>query len=453
MFVCPATAQGQFGLGIIGTHDARHIGVQCKHYVKKGIALGTVEGDVEKADKAGIAVDHVIFATTAANKSELVLKVRALSDERKAAGKFTVSVAFWQELSGMLRLNKDVAREYIPGFPGGALLQVRDTTEATLAIVRSSSERDSEFHADVRGQLMGITERVASPAAASLPQSQGTEAEPLIAKSLDLSRDKLLVCQPKKAIELLVSLGNPDRFRDNYSRFRWHTNRAAAYLLDGKKKEAAREYVAAAAGDPNLEKAWVNRAHAHLRLDDAQASLDTSCEGLRAYPESGPLWALHVAAQQLAGHAERERDVPRHIRETADVRFTLSHVRYKQGRLEESFDLLLDSVSVDSPSLEVRRHYLAASLSWATVDPVAAHHDQLLPVSAGVKLHDFSRSGHAVLLRPCSSIASISDGLLRVSLLNCCGSGGKWPARPPSGARVRAQAASRTSRTLQFQTG
>lgn len=371
--------QGQFGLDIIGTNGDQQIGVQCKHYVKKPFTLATVEGDVEKADNAGLAVDHVIFATTAANKSELVLKVRDLSNARKKAGKFTVSVAFWQELSGMLRLNKEVAREYIPGFPGGTLLQVKETSEATLAIVTSSSESTTEFQAEVRSRLAGITEHVSAAAAASsLPQSQGTEAEPLIAKNLDIVRSKLLEGRPKEAVELLESLGNPDRFRDTYSQFRWHTNRAAAHLLEGKKPEAAREYLTAAAIDSNLEKAWSNRAHAHLLLDDEAASLAASREGLRAYPESAPLWALHVGAKQLAGDAEPDRDVPKHILETSDVRFTLSHVRYKQGHLEESLDLMRLCAEGDTPSLEVRRSYLAAALTWATVDPVAAYHDQLL---------------------------------------------------------------------------
>jgi hypothetical protein len=40
-------------------------------------------------------------------------------------------------------------------------------------------------------------------------------------------------------------------------------------------------------------------------------------------------------------------------------------------------------------------------------------------VSAGLKLLDFSRSGHAGLLRPFSSIASSSNDLLRVDLLDC----------------------------------
>ncbi len=372
--------QIQFGLDFIGTHGTQQIGVQCKHYVKKPFTLATVEADLNKADDAGIVVDHVIFATTAANKSELVLKVRELSNARKKAGKFTVSVAFWQELSGMLRLNKEVALEYIPGFPGGTLLLTKEAAEETLAAVRSSSDRDSEFQAEMREQFTGITNSISTMVAPpSLPESRGTETEPLIAKSLDLVRGKLLDGRPREAFELLDSLGNPDRFTDEYSQFRWHTNRAAALLLDGKKPDAAREYLAAAAIDPKLEKAWCNRGHGHLLLNDANAALEAIREGLAAYPESAPLWSLHIAAKQLAGDAEPDRDVPKHLLNTTDVRFTLSHVRYKQRRLEDSFDLIRLCAVVDTPSLEIRRCFLAAAMSWAAVDPVAAHHDQLLP--------------------------------------------------------------------------
>lgn len=372
--------QGQFGLDILGTCNGKQMGIQCKHYVKKPFTLGTVKTDVQKADAAGIAIDHVIFATSASSKSDLVLRVRELSEERRKLGKFTVSVAFWQELSGLLRLNKKVAREYIPGFPGGTLLRTKEAAEETLAIVRSSSERDTEFQADIRGQLTGIADHMSSMATTeSLPESRGTEAEPLIAKSLDLVREKLLASCPKEAFELLESLGNPDRFTDTYSQFRWHTNRAAALLLEGKKADAAREYLVAAAVDPKLEKAWSNRAHGHLLLNDANAALSAACEGLAAYPESTPLWALHVAAKQLAGDAEPEREVPKHLLDTPDVRFTLSQVRYKQGRLEESLDLIRLCAEEEAPSLETRRCYLVAALSWATEDPVAAYHDQLLP--------------------------------------------------------------------------
>ena len=373
------TGQGQFGLDILGTDGTRQLGVQCKHYVKTPFTLAAVEKDAAKADEAGIKIDHLTFATTAASKSELVIKVRALSEARRKAGKFTVSVAFWQELSGLLRMNKDVAREYIPGFPGGALLQVQSTTEATLAIVQSSSERDSAFQADVRGLLSTISDQVATSAStSSLPQAKGTEAEPLIAKSLDMVRQKLVEYRPQEALNFLDSLGNPDRFRDIYSQFRWHTNRAAAQLLLGNKKEAAREYLAAAAIEPGIEKAYSNRAHAHLLLGDTESALNASNEGLARFPQSAALWSLHVAAKHMAGDSVPEQEVPAHILETTDVQFTLSHVRSKQGRLEDSLDLIRKCADVDAPSLETKRHYLAAALSWATADQVAAHHGQLL---------------------------------------------------------------------------
>lgn len=372
--------QIQYGLDFIGTNGVQQIGVQCKHYVKTPFTLATVMGDIAKADSAGIDVDHLIFATSAANKSELVLKVRELSNSRKKVGKFTVSVAFWQELSGMLRLNKEVAREYIPGFPGGTLQQVQETTETTLAIVISSSERETEFQADVRNRLAGISEQVSSAAAASsLPQSQGNEAEPLIANNLDLVRAKLLEGLPKDAVDILESLGNPDRFRDTYSQFRWHTNRAAAHLLEGQKTEAARKYLAAAAIEPKLEKAWCNKAHAYLLLDDEMASLAASEEGLQAYPESAPLWALRIGAKYFSGDPAPELEVPKHILGTSDVMYALSYIRAKQGRLEESLDQIRLCAGVDSPSMETRRSYLASALAWASIDPVAAHYDQLLP--------------------------------------------------------------------------
>jgi hypothetical protein len=75
----------------------------------------------------------------------------------------------------------------------------------------------------------------------------------------------------KESFELLNSLGSPDRFTDSFSRFRWHTNWAAALLLDGKSPDAARKNLIAAAVYSKLEKAFSNCAHAHLLLDDANS--------------------------------------------------------------------------------------------------------------------------------------------------------------------------------------
>lgn len=76
------TGQKQYGLDIIGTSGSKQIGVQCKHYVKTDFTLRTIEKDVEKADMAGVAVDHLVFATTASSKAALVLQVRELANRR-----------------------------------------------------------------------------------------------------------------------------------------------------------------------------------------------------------------------------------------------------------------------------------------------------------------------------------------------------------------------------------
>jgi len=139
--------QSQFGLDIMGHYNGQDIGVQCKHYLKKEFTLGVIEKDLEKVDDKGFVIDHVIFATSAANKAELVRSVKTLSAARRKAGKCTVSVDFWAELSALLRKHKEVAREYIPGFPGGTLLEVRDTGLATLAAMQAESVKDAAMRA------------------------------------------------------------------------------------------------------------------------------------------------------------------------------------------------------------------------------------------------------------------------------------------------------------------
>jgi type I restriction enzyme R subunit len=68
--------QSQFGIDILG-HDGKiNVGIQCKHYNKKTFTLSTVTDDVALADAVGLDIGHMLFATTAANKSKLVLEVR-----------------------------------------------------------------------------------------------------------------------------------------------------------------------------------------------------------------------------------------------------------------------------------------------------------------------------------------------------------------------------------------
>ena len=97
--------QSQFGVDILGHDGKTSVGIQCKHYVKKAFTLATVTEDVKLADDSKLDIEHMLFATTAANKSALVVEVRKLSDERKKAGKFTIEVIEVTRGKVILKLN------------------------------------------------------------------------------------------------------------------------------------------------------------------------------------------------------------------------------------------------------------------------------------------------------------------------------------------------------------
>lgn len=91
----------------------------------------------------------MLFATTAANKSKLVLEVRKLSDHRRSEGKFTVSVDFWDEISGHLRTCPEVGRAYVRNFPGAQKTEIQETTEAHLRLYKEDREPRGQFQAQV----------------------------------------------------------------------------------------------------------------------------------------------------------------------------------------------------------------------------------------------------------------------------------------------------------------
>lgn len=354
-----STGQSQFGLDLIGTVNGKDVGIQCKHYVNTPFTLATVTGDLGKLDGSNVVVNHVIFATTAANKAAVVTRIRELNSLRRAQGKCGVSVHFWNELSALLRKHPEVARAYIPGFPGGTLLQIRDTTEATLVAVQ------------------GVSDAVLGALADAAAAKQATQAQPLITRQLDLAREKLLLGRPLDVLELLENLGDPALFADAPAESRWHATKASALLMSNRSEEAAREYLIGASILPELEKAYRNKAHAHMLLHDVPQALSIIDEGLAKYPQSSLLWALRAAAELASGEADPGKDIPSHLRDTTDVLFTMSGIRHQQGRPEEAFEFIQRCTKNEKPSFELNRMLLATALSWALSDPVASQLGQL----------------------------------------------------------------------------
>ncbi|MGH9960756.1 MAG: hypothetical protein ACREBC_27160 [Pyrinomonadaceae bacterium] len=134
------SGQAQFGVDILGHDGKKSIGVQCKHYNKKPFTLSTVTDDIKKAEEANLDIEHMLFATTASSKSALVKEIHELNANRQKDGKFTVSVDFWGELCGHIRLHPEIGRAYIPGFPGSTLLEIKEAVSTHLNLYRATAK-------------------------------------------------------------------------------------------------------------------------------------------------------------------------------------------------------------------------------------------------------------------------------------------------------------------------
>jgi tetratricopeptide (TPR) repeat protein len=370
--------QAQFGVDILGNDGTQPVGVQCKHFNKKAFTLGIVTSDVGEADKADLKIDLLIFATTAPSNANVVRDVFELSEARRKLGKFTVSVHFWGDICGHIRMHPEVGRAFIPNFPGGTVLEIKDDTAKTLSVVLETQASNETFQADTAGQLQQLVRLVqAREHVTTAPDANGTEVDPGVVASLDFVRDRLNEGKSHDAKKLLEQLGDPDRFRDVFSRFRWHTNRAAVDLIEGEYEQAAKGYLKAFNLAPENEKANANRAHAHFLLkqfDSAQSACD---EGLAKHPGSSVLWALRLNVLYELGQPDPEAELPEALRNSDDVLFARARLCSRRGDLQGSLELLRQCMATTPGSIESERAFLADALSWASIEPVTALHGQI----------------------------------------------------------------------------
>jgi len=370
--------QGQFGVDIIGFDGERTVGIQCKHYVKTPFTFATVTKDVEKADAAGLEIDHLIFATTASSKSGVVKDVHKLSANRRKQGQFTVSVAFWNDLTSHLRVHPEVGRTFVPNFPGATLLQIQETTASHLDLYERGHESQAQFQAAAL-ELGGRQEELLNllVARSSAPEASGAEEDPRLVASLDFIRDKVRAGKSQEALSVLSSLGDPADFPDKFSRFRWHTNHAAALLLEGAADEAADEFLVAFELAPENGTAHANRVHAFLIKRQEDVALQACEEALRLFPESVLLWSLEVSARSTLGQSPADERVPSQLKEEPDLLFARANAQAKAGNYADAIALLTQCLDLDGGASSTKRAYLAIALSWAAGDELLARYGQL----------------------------------------------------------------------------
>ena len=261
--------QKQFGVDILGQDGTKPIGIQCKHYNRKPFTLSTVKDDIQKVEAADLKIVHLLFATTAASKAEVVRQVFELNLERQKQGKFSVSVNFWEDISGHIRLYPQVGRNFIPAFPGSTILEIQETSDTHLELYTADGvvrDKTSQESSEIIAISKVLLER-SNLQTNSIPAERGDEADPRVVASLNLIRDKLREGKCRDAFELLNALGDPAEFRDQFSRFRWHANFAFVDLLEGRYDEAADGFLKAFTFAPDDEKANANKTTVDITVD------------------------------------------------------------------------------------------------------------------------------------------------------------------------------------------
>jgi len=226
------------------------------------------------------------------------------------------------------------------------------------------------FQADMLGGQAEIKANIAALFAKldsnSAPQSSGHEINKLLAKQLDMARDKIRSGLFKEAREILDAHSDEIATSDDFTKFRWHANLATCLFVDGQEEAAANEYLKAFDYAPENEKALANRARAFHIKHQFNESL-TACEaGIARYPASSILWALKIASCFSLGQNEPEEGLPESLRNDGDILYTLSYIRQKQGRQQEAYEFAYRCYERDTKSLETKRALLASALIWAS---------------------------------------------------------------------------------------
>jgi tetratricopeptide (TPR) repeat protein len=379
------TGQGQFGVDLLGV-DRRSpsgisVGVQCKNYVNTKFTLTTVTDDVDKADRANLHIDHLTFATTAPASAAIVRKIHELSEQRRRTGKFSVSVEYWNTIQAHVRMFPEVGKAFIPGYPGGTLLEIRENilkvVSATDAQTAIAQQRFDSLEAK-QDSIQELLATVIAPGARALtPEPKGDEADPGVVVSLNYVRDRLREGKTRDARMLLDELGDPEKFRDAFSKFRWRTNSAAIELIEGRYAEGAAGFLKAFELAPDNEKAHINRAHAYFLLKKYEAAEVACEEALAKFPQSAPLWAMRMHIRAQLGLGPEDEAVPPEAREKPDYLFSLARVRANAGDRPAAIALLKRCVELDRGSLEGRRAYLAEALMWVDTNKVSVFLGQI----------------------------------------------------------------------------
>jgi len=138
------SGQPQQGVDIYGRPSrlgGQYAGIQCKRYEAGNLNRKTVEAEIAKAEQFQPPLAEYLIATTEPRDAPLQEIVRLIDGERRAKGRFSVRIVFWDDLCSQLAHpdNDDLLRKHYGGWlAGGQVTGVKiGMIQAGTVIVQS----------------------------------------------------------------------------------------------------------------------------------------------------------------------------------------------------------------------------------------------------------------------------------------------------------------------------
>lgn len=415
------------------------IGIQCKKYYATALTWTHVVDEVAKADQKSVPIKHLIVATTAASDAAMVRKAQDLTDARRAAGRFEVSIEFWNDIEDHIASHPVLQDHYDPTSPGAAYHRQEQKLEMILS--------------------MTMERREAVPSPSTLPTARDDSINKLVSSQLDATNDLIKAGRYRDALEHVERIGRDLAPFDPHQKARWHLQRGLClWFSKDDVNEAAALFRKAAEICPDDEK----MAAAGIRGLMLRQEIDRAIEAAKAASERFPLslhvWLAGANARMISGERIRLGDIPTSFQEEPDaLQFAAISAR-EAGDIAEALRLARIATHMPAAGFFSRAAYLRFGIENCTSSPVLAMHG-LLPKARTEALADavmqFEPHGERLLCIQ-SDAAAETAGHLGFALLILGNPAAALDAvieadaiglRSPGTVRVRVQALDALGRT------
>jgi hypothetical protein len=130
--------QPQHGVDVVGFTNAKLLGIQCKHHPTGNIPISEIDIEITRAESFRPRLDELVIATSADRDVTAHNHILQLSEPRKEAGKFPVSIMFWSDIYNWLTEYPDlVYKHFVRYFPIAEIEHIKlpgisETNKGTL---------------------------------------------------------------------------------------------------------------------------------------------------------------------------------------------------------------------------------------------------------------------------------------------------------------------------------